>query len=138
MFTAWLLPLLFIESAPSGASEVRTCIENKTQAGYADEWRSRSLEVREVTPSETSYLMVQLTRGLEYRLFACGDTEVLDLDLVLYDANGRLREQTDTRSREPEIVYKPNRSGAYFLGFQIFEPATSKGNVALAIGMSYR
>ena len=74
--------------AVAGEEEADACLYTKVNAGYGEGWAVRSASTATLGAGDNRIFVVTLFAGNEYRLQACGDNNVVDLDLVLHDANG--------------------------------------------------
>ena len=95
-------------------AQVRRILQNY---GRALESRGYSLTHNIFTGSldkgENEFVSVRLDIGTEYQLMGACDTDCSDLDLVLYDSNGREIDNDLQMDDYPVVSVTPSHSGTY-------------------------
>ena len=131
-----LLVSLALLSPPAHAeSKAESCLRTKVWEGYADGWGVRTMTTAELEDGKFRSYLVTLYEGTEYKIRACGDERLADVDLLLYDPKGNLITRDTSRSREPEFTFKPPASGTFYVVVYAREVVESagKGEVAMAV-----
>ena len=86
------LPLLALlslgQTAQADEKEADTCLRTKIWSGYNEGWAVRTATSASLEGGEHRIYLVTLYAGNEYKLQVCADSNVLDVDLVLHDADG--------------------------------------------------
>lgn len=134
MAAALLLP------APADASQAdaQACVRSKIWDGYSDGWAVRTAVAAELDQGQRKVYTVTLYEGVEYRIQGCGDDGVLDVDVAIYDENGRLVKRDATKDRQPELIFRPDRSGDYFLVMYARHLAAPGTPAGIAMAVTYR
>jgi hypothetical protein len=70
-----------------------------------------------------------------YKMLACGDTDVANIDLVLYDAKGNKVLSDPSTDREPVIEYTPKSTDTFYVAVHAskLNTAGTKGGIATAL-----
>lgn len=112
---AALFLLAVAPAAQASEEEAETCLRAKVWDGYSQGWGIRTLTSMSLNPGMTRNLVVTLYKGNEYQIRTCGDGQVKNLDLFLYDAAGNVVKRDDTVDREPMISLKPEATATYYI-----------------------
>ncbi len=130
-----LLALLSADPALADEKEADTCLRTKIWSQYDEGFAVRTATSTRLGSGEHRVYLVTLYQGNEYRLYACGDGQVSDLDLVLADADGNeiVRDKTD--DREPMLTYKPTSTATYYVVVHAsqLQADSQGGGVAMAV-----
>lgn len=120
--------------------EAESCVRNMVWDAYPEGWAVRTITTAKLSEMEHRIFMLTLYAGNEYRLMSCGDKTMANVDLVLYDADGRLIVQDQNRDRQPTLNYKPEVTDTFYVAVHATErvgkgktKATEKATVALAV-----
>ncbi len=115
--------------------EADTCIRTKIWAGYDQGWAVRNATSAKLGAGEHRVYVITLEAGLEYKLIACGDKGVSDLDLVLHDATGKEVARDTTPDREPSVSFTAPKTESYYLAVFAakLNPGVTTGGVATAV-----
>lgn len=115
--------------------EADTCIRTKIWSGYDEGWAVRNATSAKLGGGEHRVYVITLEAGLEYKLLACGDKGVGDLDLVLHDSSGKEVARDKTGDREPSITFSAPKTESYYLAVFAakLNPGVSTGGVATAV-----
>jgi hypothetical protein len=130
-----LVSLALLSPAAQAESKAESCLRTKVWEGYADGWGVRTMTTAELEDGKFRAYLVTLYEGTEYKVRACGDDRIANVDLLLYDPKGNLITRDDTTSREPEFTFKPPTSGTFYVVVYAREvvEAGGKGEVAMAV-----
>ena len=129
MLSALFASLLAIAST----NEAETCLRAKVWESYAEGWGVRTLTSTELESGKTRNYVVNLLKGNEYRIATCGDDKMVNLDVLLYDANGVIVARDSTSDREPSLAFQPPETGSYYVVLYAKEIAKSPAAAAMAV-----
>jgi hypothetical protein len=107
--------LLLSSAALASEKEAETCLRTKVWDGYAEGWGVRTLTSSALADGATRNYLVTLYQGNEYRVRTCADEAISDLDVLLYDVDGKVVQRDSTTDREPELTFKPPVTGTYYV-----------------------
>ena len=110
----------------------------KVWDGYGQGWAIRTMTTATLGNGATKNYMVTLYAGNEYQIQACGDGNVSNLDLLLYDLDGRIVARDDSTNREPKFTYKPKTTSTYYVvvyGQKLVDASKPAG---VGVAVSYR
>jgi len=142
MNTALLgLTLLAAGSAPVASAdedEASSCLRTKVWDSYGDGWAVRTLTSTELTNGKTRSYLVSLYAENEYRIATCGDENVKNLDVLLYDTKGNIVQRDDTEDREPLLEFRPPATGTYYVVLYLREPVEGADKAGAAMAVVYR
>jgi hypothetical protein len=112
-----------------------TCLRTKVWDSYAEGYGVRTMTSTSLASGATRNYLVTLYKGNEYQIRTCGDDLVKNLDVYLYDLNGKVIAQDATVDREPAFGYKPEATGTYYIVVHAREltDATKEAGVAMAV-----
>ena len=132
--------LLTLVAAPGLASEAEaeSCLRTKVWDSYAKGWGVRTLTTETLSPNTTRSYVVTFYRGNEYQVRTCGDDNIENLDVYLYDLDGSLVLRDDTTDREPVLSYTPENTSTFYVVVHartVKDGATSAG---IATAITYR
>ena len=135
-FTAAVFALVSPASADEKVAE--ECVQTKVWASYADGWGVRTLTTDTVNPGKTRNYLVTLYAGNEYRVTACGDTNVANLDVLLYDTAGNVVTRDDSADREPTFTFTPSATATYYVVVYLREVRNTKEDGGVAMAVTYK
>jgi hypothetical protein len=112
-----------------------TCLRTKIWDGYGQGWAVRTATNTTLGNGEHRVYLVTLYAGNDYKILACGDDNVANIDLVLYDASGNQVATDGSNDREPVLAYTPTVTDTYYIAVHAskLNNATQKGGVATAV-----
>ena len=138
MFTAALLASMLAGPAQADESEASACLRTKVWDGYGDGWAIRTMTSTELTSGKTRSYLVSLYADNEYRIATCGDTDIKNLDVLLYDTKGNIVSRDTTEDREPFLEFKPPATGTYYVVLYLREPVEGADKAGAAMAVVYR
>lgn len=111
------------------------CLRAKIWSGYAEGWRVRTATRTTLGEGEHRVYLVTLYQGNEYKFMGCGDSNVANIDLVIYDAKGNKLAGDVSSDREPVMTYTPTVTNSYYLVVHAskLNVPEQKGGVATAV-----
>lgn len=136
LISAALLAALSLTSpALADESEAESCLRTKVWDGYSDGWGIRSMSSTELAAGKTKNFLVTLYKGNAYRIATCGDANVKNLDVLLYDSAGNVIARDNTTNREPVLEFTPEDTGTYYVVVYLreLEPKAPQGGAAMAV-----
>ena len=128
-----VLAITGLSLANADEKEANTCMETKIFDGYQDGWAVRTATASTLAQGEHRVYLLTLYAGNEYKLEACGDKGVKDLDLILHDVEGNELLRDDLINREPSLTYKPSETQTFYIAVYASDLTESKGGVAVAV-----
>jgi len=138
MSTLFLSLLL---AAPASATEheapLKGCIyELIERESGGDDWRARSVSIHNLDRGP-EFQRIDLQAGKEYLLMACGDTNVAELTLMVYDNRSSWRSPLEVAERTEESVhaftFTPHHSGTYSIGVAATADGDAPADVSLGL-----
>lgn len=132
-----LFTALLLSAAPALADEeqAETCLKAKIWDGYTSGWAVRTATTTTLGQGEHRVYLVTLYAGNEYKVLACGDVNVSNVDLVLYDAQGNQVVTDNSNDREPQLSYTPTVTDTFYIAVHAskLNSTTEKGGIATAV-----
>jgi len=131
-----LLPLLFLmTTAHATKTEAEECIYAKVSDQYANSWQLRTRSSAELNYGGTRHYQATLLKGQSYQVLTCADSNVRDLDILLYDSKGEIILRDSLDNREPVLEFIPAATGTYFVTLYVRNMVdyTKDSNVAFAL-----
>lgn len=137
LFTIFLAPLFFVSSAIADEKDAEQELRQKIWSGYEQGWAVRTATTTSLASEGHRVYLVTLYQGNEYKFQAVGDKNAVNIDVILYDSEGKLQTQDlkEDISREAMITFKPTKTSTYYVTVyadKIVEGIESAG-VALAV-----
>lgn len=119
--------------ADEGAAE--TCLRTKIWDGYNSGWAVRTSTKASLNQGGHKVYLVTLYAGNSYKLLACGDANVGNADLVLYDRTGKQVGIDTSSDREPTLTYTPQVTDTYYIAVHAtkLNDLSKQGSVATAV-----
>jgi hypothetical protein len=117
------------------------CVRSKVWEAYPQGWAVRTITHASLEEGEHRIYMLTLYAGNEYRVMACGDNTMENLDLVIYDADGKLVTQDATTDRQPVLEYKPTATDTFYVAIHAVtrsDKTKGQGKGEIALAVTYR
>ncbi len=134
MTAIFLTALLATASATEHEVPLKGCIYELIEAESGGDWRAQSVSVHNLDRGP-EFQRIDLQAGQEYLLLACGDTNVAELTLMVYDNRSNFRSPLEVAERTQEsmhaITFVPPHSGTYSIGIA----ATADGDMPADVGL---
>lgn len=130
--------LLGSTSALADESAAETCVRTKVWDGYADGWGIRTLTSTTLQNNATRNYLVTLYKGNEYQITTCGDDQVVNLDVLLYDLNGNVVLRDNSTNREPRLQYQPTETSTYYIVLHARELTDPSASAGVSMAVVYR
>ena len=121
--------------AEAGKRDAEDCLRTRVWDGYGDGWGIRTMTSTELAAGKTRNYLVTLYKGNEYRIEACGDSAVQNVDVLLYDTNGNVIKRDETEDKTPRFEFTPEETGSYYVVVYMrgLEEGKENGGVAMAV-----
>jgi hypothetical protein len=129
---------LLTPPAVADEAEASSCLRTKVWDGYGDGWAIRTMTSAELTSGKTRSYLVSLYADNEYRIATCGDANIKNLDVLLYDTKGNIVQRDDTVDREPSLEFTPPATGTYYVVLYLREPVEGATKAGAAMAVVYR
>ncbi len=130
------LAALMLLPTPSlaGEEQAESCLRERVWDGYADGWGIRTMTSTTLETGKTRNYLVTLYKGNQYRIEACGDDKVANVDVLLYDADGNVLVRDETADASPRVEFEPSKTGSYYVVvYQRELTGAEKAGVAMAV-----
>ena len=139
--TAFIALSVFGAVAIADQDEADTCVRSKVWEAYPEGWAVRTITKANLAEAEHRIYLLTLYAGNEYKFLGCGDTGLTNVDLVLYDADGRMLVQDQTEDRQPEVMFRPSATDTFYLAVhaaKLGEAASPGKKASIATAVTYR
>ena len=130
--------LLFQPPAMASEEEAEVCLRTKVWDGYADGWAIRTMTSTTLEDGATRNYLVTLYAGNEYLIQACADANSKNLDVLLYDLEGRIIARDDSESREPSFTFTPEDTTTYYVVVYAQKVANGSQPTGVGLAVTYR
>lgn len=142
MFTSLLLSgalsAALLPTARADEAAADSCVKTKVLEGYNSGFAVRTIASSSLGQSEYKVYVVTLYAGTEYRILACGDTEVADADLIVYDTLGNIVLRDMSQDREPSLSFTPTATDTYYLWLSPAKLNNQTGKGAVTMALTYK
>ena len=125
-------------TAQADEEEAETCVQAKVRDSYAQGWSVRTTTTATLGQGEREVYVLTLHSGNTYRVLACADAQIENVDIVVYDAEGRAVASDPSQDREPVVEIEPAMTGKYYVAVfasAVTEPGAQGG---LATAVTYK
>jgi hypothetical protein len=135
-----LFALGLFATTPSFADEgeAETCVRTKVWDGYSDGWGIRTMTTTTLAAGATRNYLVTFYPNKEYYLRTCGDGSVKDLDLVVYDLEGKIVKRDDTADAQPTLMMKTDKVSTYYVVVHAKQLNTGASQAGVSLAVTYR
>ncbi len=115
--------------------QAEDALRTKIWDGYTSGWAVRTATNVTLGSGEHRVYLVTLYSGNEYKILACGDDNVANIDIVLYDAQGNQVGADASSDREPTLTYTPTLTDTFYIAVHAsrLNDPTKKAGVATAV-----
>lgn len=137
-FITALLLTLGLTCSHAGESRAESCLRTKVWEGYSDGWAIRTMTSTTLQAGATQNYLVTFYPGKEYQIQTCGSNEIKDLDVLIYDLNGKVVKRDDTVSREPMLTFSTDKIATYYVVVHARELVADKTEAGVALAVTYR
>lgn len=113
--------------------EAESCLRTKISNDYKENWAVRTTNSTTLQEGEHHVFQVILYAVNEYRIQGCGDKNAIDVDLVLYDEEGKEIARDDSVNREPILTVTPEKTATFYVLLHAVDVAGQDTAVAMAV-----
>ena len=124
--------------ASADENEAEACLRTKVWDGYADGWAIRTMTKETLKNGATESYLVTLYKGNEYQIQACGDSASANLDLLLYDLNGKVIQKDNTKDKQPVLSIKPEKTATFYVVVHARSLNAGQENTGFSVAVTYR
>ena len=131
-----LLPLMLLSSAAyADKTAAEECIRAKVADSYAEDWQLRTQSTTVLDYGGARHYQTTLLKGHTYNVLTCADDNVRDLDIILYDKDGKIVVRDTLDNREPTLKFIPAVTSTYFVTLYVrgMVDHTKKSDVAFSL-----
>lgn len=129
--------LLALLALPARADEdqAETCLRTKIWDGYNTGYSVRTSTKATLNQAGHKVYLVTLYAGNDYKVLACGDSNIGNADLVLYDHSGKQVAIDSSNDREPLLQYTPQTTDTYYIAVHAskLNDLTKQGSISTAV-----
>jgi hypothetical protein len=86
----------------------------------------------------TRNYLVTFYPNKEYQIQTCADASVKDLDVVIYDLEGKVQKRDSTNDREPVVTFKTDKIATYYVVVHAKQLAAGQTKAGVAVAVTYR
>lgn len=133
-----LLALLLSTAVAADENQAETLLRTKVWDAYPQGWGLRTMSSTTLGGGATRSYLVTLYAGNSYRLLGVGDDGVKNLDVYLYDLDGKVVASDGTDSREPVIEFKPQSTATYYIVLHARTLVEGKADAGVAMAVTYK
>jgi len=124
--------------AEAGKRDAEDCLRTRVWDGYGDGWGIRTMTSTELAAGKTRNYLVTLYKGNEYRIEACGDGSVKNVDVLLYDTNGNVIKRDESDDKTPRFEFTPEETGSFYVVVYMRDLEEGKDDAGVAMAVVYR
>jgi len=133
-----LATALLAGPALANEKQAEECVNTKVWDSYGDGWGVRTMTKTTLETGKTRNYLVTLYAGNQYRMLACGDDSVTNLDVLLYDTEGNMLSRDDSEGREPNFAYTPETTATYYVVVYLRGLKDQKSDAGVAMAVTYK
>jgi len=124
--------------AHADEDEAESCLRTKVWDGYADGWGIRTMTTTSLEFGATRNYLVTFYPNKEYQIQTCGDDAVKDLDVVIYDLEGKVQKRDETSDNMPVVQFKTDKIATYYVVVHAKDLAAADAKAGVAVAVTYR
>lgn len=132
------LGLLLAPPAAADEEDAEICLRTKVWDGYGDGWAIRTLTSTSLDDGATRNYLVTLYAGNEYLIQGCADANTDNLDILLYDLDGRIVARDDSKGREPSFHFEPQDTTTYYVVLYAQDLVDGSKPTGAGLAVTYR
>ncbi len=136
LIAAMALVLAPLTASAQEDEEALSCVKTQVWESYKEGWALRTMRGAKLSLDDRRTSMVSLYPGRAYRFLACGTESIGDLDLVLYDLDGKVVARDTTVDRRPQLDVT-DKVGTYYLVVHV-RSLVKPGLGGVAVAVTHR
>ncbi len=118
--------------------QAEDALRTKIWDGYAQGWSVRTATSVTLGAGEHRVYLVTLYAGNDYRVIAVGDGNASNIDIVLYDAEGKQVGTDGTSDRDPKLEFRPGATGTYYVAVHASQLVDAGAKAGVATAVTYK
>lgn len=138
LFSFFLAATLGAPSALADEAQAETCVRTKVWDGYADGWAIRTMTSTTLESGKTKSYLVTFYPGKEYFIQTCGDDSVTELEVLLYDADGKVVQRSTGGGKEPTLLHKTEALASYYVVVHARSLKQGASDAGVSVAVTYR
>ncbi|TVQ94418.1 MAG: hypothetical protein EA397_01745 [Deltaproteobacteria bacterium] len=138
VFSSLFLALALTSPAHADEAKAETCLRTKVWDGYADGWAIRTMTSTTLEAGKTKSYLVTLYPGKEYFIQTCGAPGIAELDVLLYDTEGKVVQRGTSAGREPTLTLSSDKMASYYVVLHARAMAADTKSAGVALAVTYR
>ena len=111
---------------PAQEAEVGSCLRLVAQEKAPEGLRMVSSDILTLLLMKEAVYSFTLFAGNSYQLHTCAGANVADLDVHLYDQDGKLVQAETAVDRQPSITIKPEKTGTFYLVVKLVDTTDAR------------
>ena len=108
-----LLVVSFVWPVWATPAASRSCLNMMTWGKMREGYRLRNIDTKKLAFGTGTLYAMTLFEDEDYYLFACGDKNVQDVTIYIYDQLGNLLQQDQDKSRQAILRFRPKKTATY-------------------------
>lgn len=133
-----LCALLLAAPAVADEDEAESCLRTMVWDGYADGWGIRTMTTTTLGAGATRNYMVTFYPNKQYQIQTCGDGAAKDLDVVIYDLDGKVQKRDETSDKQPSVQFQTDKIATYYVVVHAKELTSADADAGVAVAVTYR
>jgi len=139
---AFFLALVGTLVLPPGESnadpeKARSCLDTMVSGAISSGMRVRGTDIYSAGPQAAVTYRLTLYKGMSYVLLGCADGDDVDLDMRLYDDEGKLVSNDKSPDPQPFVDVEPPKTGEYALEVLVYKSSAPNTDFAVAVAYKY-
>ena len=130
----------FLSSAIADEKDAEQELRSKIWAGYEQGWAVRTATTTSLAPEGHRVYLVTLYQGNEYKFQAIGDKNAINIDVILYNSEGEVKQKDadEDVSREAMITFKPETTSTYYVTVYASSIVEGRESAGVALAVTYK
>jgi hypothetical protein len=117
--------------------KARACLDSMVSGAISSGMRVRGTDIYSAGPQSAVIYRLTLYKGMSYVLLGCADGDAVDLDMRLYDSEGRLVSNDKSPDPQPFVDVVPPKTGEYALEVLVYKSSAPNTDFAVAVAYKY-
>ena len=117
--------------------KARSCLDTMVSGAISSGMRVRGTDIYSAGPQAAVTYRLTLYKGMSYVLLGCADGDDVDLDMRLYDDEGKLVSNDKSPDPQPFVDVEPPKTGEYALEVLVYKSSAPNTDFAVAVAYKY-